>query len=147
VTRCYSPDLIMNTKLVPLPSAFTDERGYIQTLLNDHKGSVVIISSVPHVERANHYHKEDYHYCYILTGSIHYYERVVSSDDIPSFNTFYPGTMIYTPPMVEHTMYFDEPTTFITLGGGTRHQEDYESDLVRVDSLRTIYNLSIKKEQ
>ena len=54
----------MNPK-INLPPNHSDERGFIQVLLHEHNGSVVVIDTVPHVERANHYHKDDYHYCYV----------------------------------------------------------------------------------
>jgi quercetin dioxygenase-like cupin family protein len=125
---------------VSLPSGFHDERGSIQTLLNQHNGSVVAIDTVPGVERANHYHKEDYHYCYVVSGSIIYYERPVGSTQIPMMAKYSAGEMIYTGPMIEHCMYFEEPTVFITLGGGTRKQEDYELDLVRIESLKAEFD-------
>ena len=43
------------------------------------------------------------------------------------------GEMIYTPPLLEHAMLFLEDSSFLTLGGGTRQQVDYEDDLVRVE--------------
>jgi dTDP-4-dehydrorhamnose 3,5-epimerase-like enzyme len=107
--------------------------------MHHHNGSVVVISSVPHIQRANHYHKEDYHYCYIISGSIVYYERPVGSTDMPRRSIYKAREMFYTPPMVEHCMYFEEPTTFVTLGGHTRRQEDYEEDLVRIASLHEMY--------
>jgi len=125
---------------VDLPEAFRDERGAIQTLLNEHHGSVVVIETVSDVERANHYHKEDYHFCYVVSGSIIYYERPAGSSDPPSMHKYCPGEMLYTPPMVEHCMFFEEPTVFITLGGRTRKQEDYEADLVRIDSLKKLFD-------
>jgi quercetin dioxygenase-like cupin family protein len=123
-----------------LPAPFKDHRGEIQTLLNEHNGSVVVITTVPHVERANHYHKDDYHYCYVISGSIVYYERPVGAEIQPTRQHFKPGDMFYTPPMIEHCMYFTEPTIFLTLGGGTRKQIDYENDLVRIESLKQIYD-------
>ena len=128
----------MNPK-VELPKDFTDFRGSIQALTHEHNGSVVIIDTFPSVQRANHYHKEDYHYCYIVSGQITYYERKVGSKDIPNRYIFNSGEMFYTPPMVEHCMYFEERTIFVTLGGKTRKQEEYEADLVRLESLHEEY--------
>ena len=71
-----------------LPNSFKDNRGSIQTLIHDHEGSVVVITTVPHVERANHYHKEDYHYCYVVSGSITYFERPAGSIEIPKKSIF-----------------------------------------------------------
>ena len=61
--------------IVSLPSSFDDERGSIQPLVDmDMKSSVLITSNTGAV-RANHYHKTDWHYCYVLYGEIIYYHR------------------------------------------------------------------------
>ncbi len=130
-----------------LPDSFKDNRGEIQTLLNKHNGSVVVISTVSGVERANHYHKEDYHYCYVVSGSIIYFERPAGSNERPKKHVFKTGQMFYTPPMIEHCMHFDEPTVFVTLGGGSRKQDEYEDDLVRIASLKEIHNLLTSKHE
>ena len=127
----------MNPK-IKLPPDHSDHRGFIQVLLHEHNGSVVVIDTVPHVERANHYHKDDYHYCYVVSGSIIYYERKVGSNDPITKYVYKKGEMFYTPAMVEHCMYFEEPTTFVTMGGKTRSQEEYELDLVRLFTSRRI---------
>jgi len=124
---------------IDLPTRFADERGFIQTLLNEHNGSIVVIDTIPNVQRANHYHKHDYHYCYIISGKIIYYERPAGSKEPPTKYEYIAGDMFYTPPMVEHCMYFPEKTIFVTLSGGTRLMVDYENDLVRVESLKEIY--------
>jgi len=127
------------TPEVELPSGIHEERGLIQVLIHEHKGSVVVIDTVPKVQRANHYHKDDYHYAYIVKGSIVYYERPVGSRLIPTKYKFKAGQMFYTGPMIEHSMYFDEPTVFIAMGGKTRTREEYEEDLVRLPSLHDEY--------
>lgn len=125
--------------MIELPKEFSDYRGKIQVIAHEHNGSVAIIQSAPHVERANHYHKEDYHYCYVIYGCIHYYERKVGDICPPIRRVYKEGDYFYTPPLVEHCMYFPTPTAFVTLGGKTRRQEEYENDLVRVASLHFEY--------
>lgn len=131
----------MSEVIKELPKPFVDDRGEIQNLLSDHNGSCVIIKSVKGSQRANHYHKEDYHYCYLISGGITYSERPVGSTETPKEYTITPGTMFYTGPLVEHCMYFTEDSVFLTFGGGTRSQEDYENDLVRISSLHDQYGV------
>ena len=121
--------------MLRLPSPFIDSRGKIQILAHEHNGSVAVIDSAPHVERANHYHKEDYHYCYVIYGEIYYYDRLVGDSNPPRRTIYKQGEFFYTPPMVEHCMFFPVPTAFVTIGGKTRLQHDYEADLVRIASL------------
>jgi len=131
----------MRKVIQKLPNPFTDDRGEIQNLLSEHHGSCVVIKSVKGSQRANHYHKEDYHYCYLISGRIRYLERPVDSTENPIEYIIGPGTMFYTGPMLEHCMYFLEDSIFLTFGGGTRNQEDYEDDLVRISSLHDQYSV------
>jgi dTDP-4-dehydrorhamnose 3,5-epimerase-like enzyme len=126
----------LKNPVLPLEAPFVDERGAIQPMLSFPKaviGSAVMITSKKDSVRANHYHKKDWHYCYVVSGAIDYYERKVGSNDEPTITHITAGQVFYTPPMLEHAMVFTEDTVFLTLGGGTRQQGDYEDDLVRVN--------------
>ena len=108
--------------------------GQLEVSLNETQiHSAVLIESKKGSIRANHYHKVDWHYCYIISGSIEYYYRPTNSEKEPIKILINAGQVFYTPPMVEHAMVFPEDTIFLTLGGGTRIHEDYENDLVRVN--------------
>ena len=111
---------------------FVDERGVIQPIVDEDLKSAVIITSKKGSIRANHYHKTDWHYCTILEGSIPYYWRNVGDVNKTNEILIKKDQTFYTPPMVEHAMYFEEETTFLTLGGNSRKQINYENDLVRV---------------
>ena len=119
--------------IVKMDESFQDPRGGIQPLVNLPMESCVIINSKKGTIRANHYHKTDWHYCYVLEGSIDYYHRPVNSSDTPEKVVVKTGQLFFTPPMVEHAMVFHENTTFLTLGRNSREQEVYEMDVVRVD--------------
>ena len=128
-------DMLQNP-ILPLEKPYIDNRGIIQNLISLNKSrmrSAVLIESKKGSIRANHYHKVDWHYCYIISGSIEYYYRPTNSDKEPIKILIIAGQVFYTPPMVEHAMVFPEDTIFLTLGGGTRLHEDYENDLVRVN--------------
>jgi quercetin dioxygenase-like cupin family protein len=124
--------------LVSKGKSFEDNRGIIESLISFPEaeiGSVVLIETKKGSLRANHYHKEDWHYCYVVSGSIEYHCRPVGSDATPKMFLIGTGDIFYTPPLVEHAMVFPEDTTFLAFSGGTRLQEDYEKDLVRVNLL------------
>ena len=126
----------LKTPIIPLKKPYSDDRGIIQNLVSLNESqmrSAVLIESKKGSIRANHYHKVDWHYCYIISGSIEYYYRPTNSDKEPIKILINAGQVFYTPPMVEHAMVFPEDTVFLTLGGGTRLHEDYENDLVRVN--------------
>jgi quercetin dioxygenase-like cupin family protein len=117
----------------PLPPPYVDARGSIQNVLLSPVSSVVVIDSKAGTVRANHYHKTDWHFCYVVSGRIRYYERAIGSKDIPEPIDLGPGSLFFTPPMVEHAMVFTEDTIFLTLSRNTRTHEGHEEDLVRVE--------------
>ena len=118
--------------LVKLNTPFIDKRGSIQPLVDLMMKSAVMIDSKAGSLRANHYHKTDWHYCYVLYGEIIYYHRPHGSKESPEEVIIKEGQMFFTPPMVEHAMVFTKETRFITWGRNSRVQEVYEADVFRV---------------
>jgi quercetin dioxygenase-like cupin family protein len=118
--------------LVALSAPFADSRGYVQPLVDASIGSAVLISSKKDAVRANHYHRTDWHYCYVVTGSIEYFHRPSGSEHEPQRILVTAGQMFFTPPMTDHAMVFPEDTVFLTLGRNPRDQESYEADVVRI---------------
>jgi quercetin dioxygenase-like cupin family protein len=125
------------TVIVSLEEPFADARGNIQPLVDLMMQSAVLITSVKGSLRANHYHKTDWHYCYVLSGCIEYYHRPTGSAAEPECVRVRAGEMAFTPPMVDHGMKFPEDCTFLTLSRNPRDQESYEADVVRIDMVPT----------
>ena len=121
--------------MVELEKPFVDDRGAIQPLVDMMMESAVLISSKKGSLRANHYHKTDWHYCYVLEGTIEYYHRPTGSEDEPECLMVKAGQMVFTPPMVDHGMKFPEDCTFLTLSRNPRDQESYEADVVRINMM------------
>lgn len=118
--------------IVPLERAFADERGAIQPLVDLPMRSCVIISSAKGSVRANHYHRTDWHYCFVISGKIEYWHRPVGAKSAPQKVLVREGQLFFTGPMVEHAMVFLEDTVFLTLGRNSRAQAVYEADVVRI---------------
>lgn len=114
------------------PHKHVDERGVITNILNKPVGSVVLITTKANTVRANHWHKTDAHVCYVLKGSVHYYERPVGSTAEPRYTLVKVGQNFITGPNVEHAMKFTEETEFLTLGLLSRTPAEYEDDLIRL---------------
>ena len=117
---------------VPLDDPFEDGRGAIQNLLLKPMTSIAVITSKEGTLRANHYHKTDWHYAYVVSGCVLYFERQIGDPSVPEPKEFRAGEMFFTPPMVEHCMAFPEDTIFITAAKNVRSHESHEADLVRV---------------
>ncbi len=112
---------------VPLDEAFENSNGKIQNLLLENFASAALITSHAGAIRANHYHKTDWHYAYVLSGKVEYYWRNVGSDDVPKSKIFVAGKMFFTPPMLEHAMSFHQESTIITFAKNIRDTAHHET--------------------
>ena len=122
--------------IVPLEKPFVDGRGVIQPIVDEMMRSAVLITSKKGALRANHYHKTDWHYCYVLEGCIEYYHRPTGSTAEPEKLLVRKGEMVFTPPMVDHGMKFPQDTVFLTLSRNPRDHASYEADVVRIDMIK-----------
>jgi len=118
-------------RLVALAEPFKNEKGIIQNLLLTPITSVAIITSKAGSVRSNHYHKTDWHYLYILSGSLKYYERNI--DTLIDIEPFIEkaGQMVFTPPKYLHKTEFIEDTIMISMAHNIRDHERHEADIIR----------------
>src|SRR3989344_1062462 len=125
--------ILPKTVKIKLDTIFSDKRGKIIPILDLPIKSCVLITSKKDTIRGNHYHKTDWHFCYVLNGSIEYYYKPVDDSEPIKKVKIKKGELFFTPPQVIHAMVFRENTTFLTLGRNSRKQEVYESDIVRIE--------------
>lgn len=118
--------------IVPVPTPFNDDRGTIQNLVDLALGSASVIVSKKGAVRANHYHKTDFHYCWLQSGKMIYGHRPVGSTELPRQWTIRPGQLFYSPPMHEHVMVFLEDSVLFVVARNSRTSENYEADTVRI---------------
>ena len=59
--------------IIPFEQSKEDDRGYIKSIINQPCTNTSIIMCNPGSVRANHYHLRDWHYMYILEGSMDYF--------------------------------------------------------------------------
>jgi quercetin dioxygenase-like cupin family protein len=131
----HYPKLTFEAKrksVVILPDAFEDARGILQPFGPIESQSAMVIYRNKGSIGANHYHKKDWHICYLAKGSLVYYERPHGHQALPESYDVQQGEAVYTGPNVEHAMLFTEDSILVVVSGGPRSQESYEDDLVRV---------------
>ena len=121
--------------LVPIRQSFVDERGEIRNLIDAPFTSAAVITSVKGAVRGNHYHKTDYHYCWLQRGEMVYLHRPVGTTGPGQRWTIKAGQMFYTPPMVEHAMHFVKDSVLFVFARNNREMANYEADTVRVSPL------------
>ena len=120
---------------VPLPPAFVNDAGEIQNLLlHPAAQSTAIIKSHARAVRANHFHKTDWHFAYVVSGALLYFERAVGDVTISAKPLWFgTGSMFFTPPMREHAMLFTQETAILTMARNVRSHAAHEEDVVRVE--------------
>lgn len=112
-----------------------DERGEMFYLLDKSVPitSALYITCKKGSIRANHYHKKDTHYSYMINGSMEYtYQDVNDKNAKKQKRIIKKGEIVETPPMTMHAMRFLEDSIFIALTTEARDQKKYEKDTVRV---------------
>ena len=119
--------------LLDLPKGYEDARGIIQPLCDLNMKSASLIVSKANTWRANHYHKNDWHFIYVLKGSFEYYFKKTNSDEKIKKKIVKKGELLFTGPVVDHAMFYIEETEIIVLSKNPRDQKTYEEDTVRID--------------
>ena len=116
---------------------FIDDRGEIRNLIDAPFTSAAVIRSVKGAVRGNHYHKTDYHYCWLQSGGLVYYHRRAGEASIPRKWVIKPDQIFFTPPGYEHAMHFTSDSVLFVFARNNRKMEYYEADTVRVPPLLT----------
>jgi len=119
--------------IVSMTAPFEDDRGFIQTLVDGGIQAVQVITSKANTVRANHYHKTDSHFMYVVKGVMKYFHRPAGDKSAPRWLLVKAGQMVFTPPMVEHAVEFIEDSEFLNITSKPRNQGSYEDDIVRVE--------------
>ncbi|MBI2034167.1 MAG: cupin domain-containing protein [Candidatus Levybacteria bacterium] len=114
---------------------YTDDRGEMSHLLEGNTvfTSALLITCKKGSIRANHYHKHDTHYSFLLEGKMEYYYRNHNAKNKKLHEVIVEkGEIVHTPPMVEHAMKFLQDSVFLALTTEPRKREDYERDTIRI---------------
>ena len=125
--------MIKVTKILP---EFKDKRGYISRIIDQDKYK---IRSILYIQRkkgsvgANHYHKKDTHYIFVLEGKVRYGEKNMEKKNAKTaFVTLKPGDLVLSKPMVAHITEFLEDSVILAFTTENRNQKNYEKDTVRL---------------
>ena len=119
--------------IINLPESHSDLRGEIQPLCDHDMKSASLIITKANNWRANHYHKKDWHYLYVVKGAFEYYFRETNSGDKIEKLIINKGELLFTGPMFDHAMYYTEDTVLLCVSKNPRDQKTYEEDTVRIE--------------
>ena len=123
----------LNADLVNLKEKFGDNRGFIQPLCDLNMTSASLIYTKPDQWRANHYHKEDWHFIYVIKGEFEYYFKKTNSEEKIKKKIVKEGELLFTGPMIDHAMLYTKETELLVMSKNPRDQKTYEEDTVRID--------------
>ena len=123
----------LNTDLIKLKDKFEDNRGFIQPLCDLSMKSALLISTKKNKWRANHYHKQDWHFIYVIKGEFEYYFKKTNVDEKINKKIVSEGQLLFTGPMIDHAMFYTKETEILVVSRNPRDQKTYEEDTVRID--------------
>ena len=123
--------------VIELPKGYQDDRGMIQPLCDLNMKSASLIISKANTWRANHYHKTDWHYIYVIKGSFEYYFKKTSGLENIKKKVIKKGELLFTGPEIDHAMFYTEETEILVMSKNPRDQTTYEKDTVRVELIKS----------
>ena len=108
--------------------AFKDDRGEIFNLFEGRIEHVALITSKKNTVRANHYHKEDVQYIYLVSGAYEAHCCPIDEPENKQILKVKAGDIVKTPPLIAHAQYFTEDSVFLAFSTRQREEGKYEED-------------------
>lgn len=124
--------------------AVVDERGAITNLFEGRIEHVALITSKKGSIRANHYHKEDHQYMYLVSGAYESHSCDVRNPEKKQVLQVRPGDIVDTPPLTAHAQKFTEDSVFLAFSTRQREQGKYETDTLAFPVIEGYLNPKLK---
>lgn len=105
-----------------------DSRGSITSIVDEKINNISLITCFSNSIRSNHFHKKDWHYMYVLEGSMEYF--FVNKNKI-FYIKLNKGDLVFTPPRELHATYFPIKTILLVASKNKRDKKNYEQDTIR----------------
>src|SRR5260221_11383866 len=126
----------MAIQVTKIKEEFVDERGFISRIIDQDKHK---IRSILYIKRkkgstgANHFHKKDAHYIFVLSGKVRYGEKDMSKKNSKvEYVALEPWDLVLSKPMIAHTPDFLEDSVILAFTTENRNQAHYEEDTIRL---------------
>ena len=130
--------------LKQIKPAVSDARGLITNVFEGRVEHVALITSKKDTVRANHYHKEDHQYIYLVSGAYESHSVDVKNPNKRQVLKVRPGDLVDTPPLIAHAQKFTEDSVFLALSTRQREDGKYESDTVAFQVIEGYLNPALK---
>ena len=125
--------------------AVTDVRGEIYNVFEGRIEHIALITSKAGSVRANHYHKEDLQYIYLLSGEYESHCCDVRNPNNRQVLTVKPGDIVETPAFIAHAQKFTKDSVFLALTTRQRESGKYEEDTIAYQVIEGYLNPELKK--
>ncbi len=124
--------------------AFVDARGEIHNLFEGQLGHVALITSKAGSVRANHYHKQDLQYIYLVSGEYESYSCPISEPQNVHKILVKPGDIVKTPSLVAHAQKFTKDSVLLAFSTRLREEGKYEDDTLAFPVIQGYLNKVLK---
>lgn len=124
--------------------AVVDPRGAITNIFEGKIEHIALITSKKGTVRANHYHKEDHQYIFLVSGAYESHSCDVQDPSKKQVLRVRPGDVVYTPPLIAHAQKFTEDSIFLALSTRQREQGKYEQDTLAFQVIEGYLNPQLK---
>jgi dTDP-4-dehydrorhamnose 3,5-epimerase-like enzyme len=124
----------VNYPFISIPQEFSDDRGLISNIADGKLGDVAVIRSKVGSVRANHYHREDWHLCYLISGEMEYAWKDSLGDGESRRVVVASSQMIFTPSMTPHRIKFLQDSIFLSISRLSRISQNYEKDTIKFEN-------------
>ncbi|WP_158843542.1 cupin domain-containing protein [Saccharothrix deserti] len=120
----------MSEQIILPEAVHADDRGRIIALPPFAAAGAMVIESVAGAVRGNHYHVNESHLMYVVSGLMIYIEEGL--DKSLMVTEVGPGQSVISPPGASHCTVFAADTVFVALSDRDRRGDKYEGEVVRV---------------
>ena len=110
--------------------ALKDGRGEITNIFEGRIEHIALITSKKGTVRANHYHKQDHQFIYLVSGAFESHSVDVQNPEKRQVLEIKPGDIVETPALIAHAQKFTEDSVFLALTTRQREQGKYEEDTI-----------------
>lgn len=127
-------------------AAVKDVRGEIYNVFEGRIEHIALITSKKGTVRANHYHKQDHQYIYLISGAFESHSCEVKNPAKKQVLEIKPGDIVETPAWIAHAQKFTEDSVFLALTTRQRESGKYEEDTIAFPVIEGAYlNPALKK--
>lgn len=119
--------------------AVVDARGAITNLFEGRIEHIALITSKKGTVRANHYHKKDHQFIYLISGAFESHSVDIHDTSKRQVLEIKPGDIVESPALIAHAQKFTEDSVFLALTTLQREEGKYEEDTIAYPVIEGAY--------